>query len=127
MHTRDFVLQSDWYHQTQVPEVDNFSYKCYHAIFPPSVFRLVMSEYILYIMCHLSCSPQVYTVPHLLLSWPCVVKVPAKHEKSQKKDENKHVMMGSSHFAYISVRLLSFCIVGYISLTSPTFCVTLPT
>ena len=33
----------------------------------------------------------------------------------------------SSHFAYISFRLILFCLLRCISLTLPTFCVTLPT
>ena len=45
--TCHFVLKSDWYCQIQVPQVDNFPYKCYHTLFPPSFCgeRLVMIEY----------------------------------------------------------------------------------
>ena len=30
-----FVLQSDWYHQSKAPEVDNFSHGCYQALSSP--------------------------------------------------------------------------------------------
>ena len=31
-----FVLQFDWYHQSQVPEVDNFSHRFYQALSSPN-------------------------------------------------------------------------------------------
>ena len=36
---RDFVLQSDWYRQIRVPQVERFSRKCYTALPPPLYFE----------------------------------------------------------------------------------------
>ena len=33
--TRGFIIQSDWYRQSQAPKVDNFSHKCYQDLSSP--------------------------------------------------------------------------------------------
>ena len=109
--THHFVLKSDWYCQIQVPQVDNFPYKCYHTLFPPSFWgeRLVMIECYFSIITvkkievystnmffiiiiakkyHVSCSLDSSKSKWWPISCyrciPRVVKVPAKHELSCK-------------------------------------------
>ena len=35
LYTCDFILQSDWCHQMQASEVDNFSLECHQALYSP--------------------------------------------------------------------------------------------